>query len=77
MFILRPNLYQLGGIQSVSALPDDLTFNQTNNKYDISSYKTVCADLIVDPAADFRFRTVKITPLVMFMSFTVTEVLGR
>lgn len=56
MFIWRPNLYQLGGIQSVSALPGDLKFNQTNNKYDISSYKTVCADFIVDLAADFRFK---------------------
>ena len=45
----------MGGIQSISALPDDLTFNQKDNHYDISSYKRICAEFGVDPSSDFRF----------------------
>ena len=45
----------MGGIQSMSALPDDPTFNQKNNHYNISSYKRICAEFGVDPSADFRF----------------------
>ena len=39
----------------MSALPDDPTFNQKDNKYDIPSYKRLCAEFSVDPRADFRF----------------------
>ena len=39
----------------MSALPDDPTFNQKNNLYDISSYKRICAKFGVDPSTDFRF----------------------
>ena len=39
----------------MSALPDDPTFNQKDNKYDIPSYKRLCAEFGVDPNADFRF----------------------
>jgi len=51
-FTIRRILYQMGGIQSVSALPGDPTFNQASNNYDIASYKRICA---VPPTADFRF----------------------
>jgi len=37
-FTVRRILHQLGGIQSISALPDDLTFNQFDNHYDVASY---------------------------------------
>ena len=33
----------------MSALQDDPKFNQKNNKYDISSYKWICAEFGVDP----------------------------
>jgi len=54
-FTVRRILYQLGGIQSVSALPDDSTFNQFNNHYDVASYKRLCSEFGIDPTSDFRF----------------------
>ena len=54
-FTVRRILYEMGGIQSMSALPDDPTFNQKNNHYDIASYKRICAEFDVDPSSDFRF----------------------
>ena len=45
----------MGGIQSISALPGDPTFNQFDNKYDEASYKRICAEFGVDPSSDFRF----------------------
>ena len=54
-FTIRRVLYQLGGIQSVSALPGDPTFNQFNNHYDVASYKRICAEFGFDPSSDFRF----------------------
>ncbi|KAL9953142.1 hypothetical protein ACROYT_G040507 [Oculina patagonica] len=45
----------MGGIQSVSALPDDPTFSQFDNKYDVASYKRICAEFGVDPSSDFLF----------------------
>ena len=43
-FTVRRILFEMGGIQSFSALPGDLTFSQTDNKYDVPSYKRICAD---------------------------------
>ena len=45
----------MGGIHSISALPDDPTFDQFNNKYDMPSYKRICAEFGVDPSSDFHF----------------------
>ena len=45
----------MGEIQSMSALPDDPTFYQKDNDYDIASYKRICAEFGVDPSSDFRF----------------------
>ena len=45
----------MGEIQSMSALPDDPTFNHKDNKYDISSYKRICAEFGVDPSTDLCF----------------------
>ena len=58
-FTVRRILYQLGGIQSMSALPGDPTFNQFNNRYDVASYKRICAEFGIDPSSDFRFTTGK------------------
>jgi len=52
---VRRILYQLGGIQSISALPEDPTFNQFNNNYDVASYKRLCSEFGIDPSSDFRF----------------------
>ena len=38
-FTVRRILYEIGGIESVSALPDDPTFKQRDNKYAIASHK--------------------------------------
>ena len=54
-FTIRRVLYQLGGIQNISALPDDPTFNQFNNHYDVASFNRICAEFGVDPSSDFRF----------------------
>ena len=55
-FTIRRVLYQLGGIQNMSALPGDPTFNQFNNHYDVPSYKRICAEFGIDPSSDFRFK---------------------
>ena len=54
-FTVRRILFEMGGIQSFSALPGDPTFSQTENKYDSPSYKRICAEFGVDPNTDFRF----------------------
>ena len=54
-FTVRRILFELGGIQSISALPNDPTYNQKDNKYDIPSYKRRCVEFGVDPSTDFRF----------------------
>lgn len=38
---VRPVLYQLGSIQSTSALPGDPTFTKSDNHYDVASYKRI------------------------------------
>ena len=54
-FTIRRILYQLGGIQNMSALPGDPTFNQFNNHYDAPSYKRICAEFGIDLSSDFCF----------------------
>ena len=54
-FTVRRILYQMGGIQSMSALPGDPTFNQFNNKYDVASYKRICNVFGFASSSDFRF----------------------
>ena len=54
-FTVRRVLYQLGGIQSMSALPGDPTFNPLNNHYDVASYKRISAKFGIDPSSNFRF----------------------
>ena len=54
-FTIRRILYQLGGIQNISALLGDRTFNQFNNHYDVASYERICAEFGIDPSSDFRF----------------------
>ena len=41
-YTTRKILYEMGGIQSKNALPDDPAFNQKDNPYDIASYKRMC-----------------------------------
>ena len=54
-FTIRRVLFQMGGIQSMSALPGDPTFNPLNNHYDVASYKRICAEFGIAPSSDFRF----------------------
>ena len=44
---VRKILFEMGGIQSESALPGDPTFSQisNNNNYDMPSFKRICAEL--------------------------------
>ena len=58
-FTITRVLYQLGGIQSMSALLGDPTFNPLSNHYDIASYKRICAEFGIDPSSDFRFTVGK------------------
>lgn len=55
-FTTRRILYQMGGIQSFSALLGDPTFNQINNEYDVASYKRICNEFGISPSSDFRFK---------------------
>ena len=54
-FTVRRILFQMGGIQSMSALPGDPSFNPSNNKYDMASYKRICGEFGIFPTSDFRF----------------------
>ena len=54
-YTTRKILYEMGGIQSKNALPDDPAFNQQENPYDVASYKCLCAEFGIDPSTDFRF----------------------
>ena len=54
-YTTRKILYEMGGIQSKNALPDDPAFNQQENPYDVASYKRPCAEFGIDPSTDFRF----------------------
>ena len=54
-YTTRKILYEMGGIQSKNALPDDPAFNQQDNPYDVASYKRLCAEFGLDPSTDFRF----------------------
>ena len=48
-------MYEIGGIESVGALPDDPTFDQRTKKYVIASYKKICVEFGIDPSSDFCF----------------------
>ena len=54
-YTTRKILYEMGGIQSKNALPDDPAFKQQENPYDVASYKRLCAEFSIDPSTDFRF----------------------
>ena len=54
-YTTRKILFEMGGIQSKNALPDDPAFNQQDNPYDVASYKRICAEFGIDPSTDFRF----------------------
>ena len=58
-FTVRRILYEIGGIESVDALPDDPTFNQKDNNYEVASYKKICGEFGIDPSSDFCFTHAK------------------
>ena len=55
-FTIRRLLFELGGIQNTFALPGDSTFNKSNNRYDLPSYKRLCNEFKIDLNTDFRFK---------------------
>ena len=55
-YTTRKILYELGGIHSDGALPDDPAFKQKENPYEIAAYKSICAEFGVDPSTDFRYK---------------------
>ena len=58
-FTVRRILFQLGGIQSISALPGDPTFNEKDSHYNVASYQKICGEFGIDPSSDFRFTSGK------------------
>jgi len=58
-FTVKCILFQLGGIQSMSALPGDPPFNQYNNHYDVTLYKRICSEFCIAPSSDFCFTHVE------------------
>ena len=55
-FTTRRILFELGGIQSETALPGDPTFSQIKQNYDIPSYRRICAEFGINADSDFRFK---------------------
>ena len=55
-YATRKILYELGGIQSDGALPDDPVFKQKENPYNNAAYERICAELGVAPNTDFRYK---------------------
>ena len=66
-FTVRRILYQMGGIQSFSALPGDSTFSQTENKYDSPSYKSSALNSELIQTLTFVSFTDKIMDWVIVM----------
>ena len=54
-YTTRKILYEMGGIQSKSALPDDPAFFDVKNPYDVASYKRICGEFGINPTTDFRY----------------------
>ena len=54
-YTTRKILYEMGGIQSKNALPDDAVFDEINNPYDVAAYKRICAEFGIDSSTDFRY----------------------
>ena len=69
-FTARWILYQPGGIQRISALPGDPTFNQFNNHYDVASYNRLCNEFGIKPSSDFRFASGKKNTICEAYTFT-------
>ena len=56
-FTVRRILFEMGGIQSESALPGEPAFSQINNNYDTPLFKRICAEFGISPSADIRFKS--------------------
>ena len=54
-YTTRKILYEMGGIQSKNALPDDPAFDEIKNPYDVAAYKRICAEFGIAPSTDFRY----------------------
>ena len=54
-YTTRIILYEMGGIQSKNALPDDPVFSEISNPYDVAAYKRICAEFGIAPSTDFRY----------------------
>ena len=54
-YTTRKILYEMGGIQSKNALPDDPAFSEIHNPYDVAAYKRICAEFGIAPSTDFRY----------------------
>ena len=55
VYFTRRILYEMGGIQSISARPGDATFNDKDNPYDEVTYRRICTEFDMDPSSDFCF----------------------
>ena len=54
-YTTRKILFEIGGIQTKNALPDDPAFSEINNPYDVAAYKRICAEFGIAPSTDFRY----------------------
>ena len=55
-FTVRGIHFEMGGIQSESALPGNPPFNQLNNGYDTPAFKRIWAESGISSDRDFRFK---------------------
>ena len=67
-FTTRQVLFEIGGIQSISALPSDPTFSQTNNPTKLYNSGESALSLVLIQAATFAANAARIMGLVMCLS---------
>ena len=76
-FTVRRILFELGGVQNSLALPGDSAFSQTENKYDIPSFKRICAEFGILPNADFDLQKATIMVLEVFSNISPTQATSK
>ena len=69
---VRKILFEMGGIQSESALPSDPTFSQiNNNNCDLSSFKRICAEL--ESYQEMTSASKEMTSVFIYVSYVGPE----
>ena len=69
---VRKIIFEMGGIQSESALPGDPTFSQiSNNNYDMPSFERICAEL--ESYQEMTSASKEMTSVFIYVSYVGPE----